>query len=380
MRLKILPFLTLLSLSLLIFSCSEQPTGLFFSIEQERLIDDKNLSNDLTAGTLVVYDLDNDGTDNFILAGGKIYHSRASADRALQGDWSSLYHLGADFLSYHVFVLGADLYGLFYRKNPGLADSGSQLYRFDTVEKVWNIVTDGNVDQLRLEDGAQAGNYLYFSSYTLDSGGARTYSLKAFDGTTVTDIPATILSRGRRLDAAINGSDVFLVYGSLLLQGTGPGGTFSPAGEESLVNFTDAKSYRGVYYSNLINRFLLSAGDGTLWFYDTDLEWKSFDDGIGREAFDFSDFDHVDPDVSLVLVGSSRGYYEKETGSSAFTLPEISTSQNNYLTLDFSQGAVRSLFSYSEGGLKDDVLFALTSGNGLWSLREDNGRLVWNQE
>ena len=374
-------FFLLVSLSGLMVSCGEEPTGLFFSIEQERLIDDTNLGNELTAGTLVEFDIDNDSTDDFILAAGKIYSSVASADRAAQGDWSSRYHLDDDYLSYHVFVLnGSDLFGLFYPKNAALADSGSRLYKFNTTAGVWEMDTTDAIDTLRLEDGVQAGSYLYFTSYTLDAGGTRTYSLKAFDGTTVTDISATIESPSARLDVAVNGSEAFLVYGGLLLQSTDGGASFSPAGAASLVNFDDSKSYRGVYYSSLKNRFLLSASDGTIWYYDTDFVWKLYDD-LGRETFDFQDFEYADPAVSLVVVGSSKGYYEMETGTSEFLPPAVSTSENNYLTLDFSQGVVRSLYAYSDGtGAGDDVLFALTNGYGLWSLREDGGSLLWNQE
>ena len=192
MRINILSGLVLFSLSLLIFSCAEQPAGLLFSVEQERLIDDKNLSNDMTAGSMVVFDMDADTTDDFVLAAGKIYHSTASADRSLQGNWSSSLHLGDQYMSYHVFALGGNLYGLFYDKNASLADSGSKLYRWDTGSLVWVPVVADSIDQLRLEDGAAAGSYLYLSSYVLESDGSRTYSLIAFDGTNVNPITAAV--------------------------------------------------------------------------------------------------------------------------------------------------------------------------------------------
>lgn len=405
MKLRTIGFFFLLAMAILFISCEAQETGLLYSIEQERKIDDNNLSNQLTAGQILAKDMDATAVYDyeFFLAAGPIYNVDATDNAAYAqtgntaGEWKTGYDIPSDKLSFRVFDLGGETYALLYAKNqPAEVTMDSHLYKLNGT--TWDLESTDGISSLIIEDGKATGGVFYFTTYTLDGDNNRTYSIGAFDGTTVTSnvAGASGLSRSAYFDAASFGGTTYIIYGQKIFSDAFTAGMEEVLPSHASLNNimgdddlpSDSTLFRGIHYSTVYSKFFLSTKDGSLWYYDdvTDNEWKIEGSKISDEPFDFEDFSFIDSSSvthNMLLVGTEDGYYEKigALGAGDFEKPSVSCDANNYLTLDLRVAVVNSLFAHDEDGDgTDEVLFALTSGYGLWSNREIDGERVWNQE
>lgn len=371
----------LITLSLLLlFSCGDQAIGIIYSIEQERNLDDNTLPNNIIAGGMTTFD------DNFILAASSIY-SVDIAENAdyhndtSQGRWSATadtYNIDSTMFSLNTFSLGADLYCLMQTKNASdEASTVKKMYRFNTGTNDWDEVTTTGIDYI--EDGVVAGNYFYFTSYSL-SGNTRTYRIGRFDGTTAELLTGDIatLSQSSYFDAATDGTDVYISFGANLFSGTEASTAFST---NSTLD-TDGYNITGLHYSIMDSKFFAATSkkyifslDGSTWtsVQKTD---ANEDEALGDTPTDFCEY--TVGSTNYLLIGTNNGYYERTTGE--FAKPSATTTNANYLTLDLSSAQINSLYFYDGTGTENDVLFALTHGTGLWSLRLIDGNYIWNQE
>ena len=404
MKLYTLKFLLLLSLALLLATCKAQESGLFYSIEQERKLGDNSLDNNLTAGKLLVVDIDKDGKDDYLLAAGRVYNvdvaeNALHAETKAGGSWRTDYDIPSDKLCLRIFNVGDTIYGLLFAKNqPNERLMESHLYTLDTSSKEW--ITEEKLDEKIIEDVEVAGDVLYFSTYTQETLEAtgdgedrikRTYSLGYYDpsstGGKVGTIPGMDILPSLYLDAAQGaGGETFLIYGRRIFTGAVPSGITevepSDTSLDDIMGDTDAATnstaFRGIHYSPIYSTFFLSTADGSLWYLDGG-KW-TLDVKIEDEPFDFADYQLGGTD--LFLVGSEDGYYEKSgtLKDSDFVSPSATINKDTYITLDLRKAVINDLFVNVENSSGDGVLFALTSGYGLWSNRRVDGTRVWSQE
>lgn len=397
-------FLTILALAFLFTSCDEQEIGIFYSIEQERKLGDNILDNNLTAGKLLVKDIDNDGKMDYLLAAGKVYNVVAADNSQhtvqTEGEWQNDYAIPSDKLCLRIFDINDTIYGLLFAKNQ---DEGTlmdtHLYSLNVSAKEWNLLTDGGLDQKIIEDAEAAGEVLYYSTYTqeeVEGDIRRTYSLGYYDPSKGTDRVGSIPNLGTLhpsgyLDASAQGGTIYLTYGEKIFSGSTPSTIKEVAPEaSSLANIMDGSdsssqstAFQGIHYSSLYSTFYLSTADGSLWYLGKDDnggdKWL-IDTKISDSPFDFADYSLEGKD--LLLVGSENGYYEKSgtLTDSDFTSPSVSVEKDTYITLDLQKAVINDLFVYKEDSSNEGVLFALTSGYGLWANRNVDGTRIWNQE
>lgn len=368
MKQRIVLFFTIFLI--ILASCSNS-SGLFYSIEQERLIDDNNLNNELRAGAMAVFG------DDFVLAAGVLYDVDISDNAdyvgTTLGNWGEVdYALDATkgHLCFNTFILGSTLYSLQFNDDVDIADFESQLYSYNDITSAWDLIDDSS--NTLIEDGSLAGNYFYYTSYELDENNDRTYKIGRFDGTNFVDLLADV-AVGSYFDAATDDTNIYISYGKVLYSGTGT--TFVAS---TTTGLTDDESITGIHYSPANTEYYAATDDGIIWNLIS-TTWTEITE-ISDNPRDFGEFSNGTLDY--VLLGTEDGYYERVDGAGDFETPTSSTDGDNYQTLSLYTDSVESFYFHDSSDDDEDVLFALTAGYGLWSLRETDtvGVWEWNQE
>ena len=397
---NIMLIITILLLVFLSFGCSDKELGIFYSIEQEREVEDNTIENDASIGDMVLFG------ESYYAAAGNLYtvnaesnfdyHTRASSE----GKWSKDSNLPADKLCFSIGVTPVDgsdaLLGVFYAKNGDSADDpDSHLYMKNGSS--WEIVTE--TEDMIIEKFIGTADCGFILSYTLDSSNNRSYSIFTIDDSLNLNEISSSLTTSSYFDLALDRdsgtSKYWIIYGpglytiplTDLLTGTltEEDSTFY-VGEET----DDSDLLKGIYYSDIFNGLFLSKQSGAVYYRPDDGSWETLDDSLSTGPGDFIDFTMLDG-TEILLAGTINGYYELDltdgiTGE--FSLPEYTAEQDSYLTLDLRYSTVESFFTHSftdTEGTERRLLFALTRNNGLWSngyydTSDDTEYRVWDIE
>jgi len=380
----------LLAALLLLSGCGDKESGIFFSIEQERKLDNNNLPdagtftsmvklvNDYYVSTGAVYRVGD--ADNFD------YHLDGST-----GKWTKIANPSGTLCA-GLGVVSGTLYGIFF-ENPSPedpADFDSHLYSFNTVGDVWSLVTSNSANTYTIEKMAVANGVAFLLGYTLDGSNNREYAVHTWDGTTFTADVLTVLDQYSRFDAAFDGTNYWVAYGYGLYSNTTPAtiAVNATAATDMMATTTPAKQYMGIHYSPApYNQLLVCQNGGALYrSSDGGTSWTALTNTISTVPYDFGDFT-VDTD-DYILLATSDGYLEF-TGtlddSAVFSLPSGTTDYDNYLTLDLRYALTNGFFAdqgvATSGSGAQDVLFVLTTGTGLWANRlYSDGSRYWDWE
>jgi len=413
----------LLTALLLIFSftgCNDKEMGIFYSIEEERELEDNNIENDAFIGNLVLFN------DDYYAAAGNIYTVNAAENFAAHntntsgGKWASDPDFAKDdYLCLSIGVIDSKLYGVFYDK-----DSSSDPSEFES--DLWVKPVDGSWSKYDSEDNSGipvdlkveklitifngTDNVGFVQAYTLDSENTRTYAVYSFDGTTFHEVTASsnvTSSHSSEFDVDMdNDSDgsnneYWVTYDTNLLTLTEADlttGSFTVQESSDYAGdtVTDDDSLMGIYHSDIFSGLFLSKYDGTVYFrpdatVTTPLvSWTAISDTLASTPGDLIDFTFTGSDdatKNVLLVGTQNGYYEFENISGTdftdltFELPSESCKFSTYQTLDLRYAIVNS-FMVNEVSSGNMALFALTMNDGLYSNVEyDNEDYrIWNIE
>ncbi|MBI9100854.1 MAG: hypothetical protein JEY99_00450 [Spirochaetales bacterium] len=409
----------LLTALLIIFSftaCDDKEMGIFYSIEEERKVEDNKIENNASIGNMVLFG------DNYYAAAGNLYTVNAASNYAYytdsnsEGTWSIETGLPADKLCMSVGEVNNSLYGVFFDRtdvSSDPSDLNADLY----VKGVdgWTEYVPSGTDipaDLKIEKLVALNDVGFVQAYTLDDSNTRNYAIYFFNGTNFSELPTSTvdLTSGvsSEFDVAMDGDsdgdfEYWITYGTSLftLTSADPANATLILVEDTAIysgtNATDDDSLMGIYHSDIFGALFLAKSDGTV-YYRTDATvaepsviWTAVTDEVPTEPGDFIDFTFIGSDGTTIkevlLVGSRNGYYEFEKvdgvsiTETEFVLPEESAKQATYSTLDLRYAIVSSFFVH-EISSGNKILFALTMKNGLWSNIEydDEVYRIWNIE
>ncbi len=367
-----------------ITGCNDKEMGIFYSVEQERKVDDNTLVNNATIGNIIVVN------DDYYVAAGDVYKVNADSNFLYHtagtsaGKWKVDSTTPSGMSCYSLIKFGTEIYGVFYDRNETSETTvNKDLYENNGTD--WEKVTFSEPELGRIEMIIEDNSLAFLLSYTLDSSNTRTYYIHSYDGTNATQLVSG-LSASTRFDVAFDGTDYWLIYGFELYSGTGISMAKISSGTEYDTIFgttlTDSDRLQGIYYSNLYNALFLSKKDGAIVYRPDGGSWTMLDQNLSNIPEDFVDFTDSDG-TQLLLIGTSNGYYEKNITADIgadFISPTDTIGGNSYQTLDLKSAVISSLFtnSLSNG---EEILFALTQNNGLWSNGVySDGIRVWDLE
>jgi hypothetical protein len=348
----------------LLAACTDKGLDpIFYTLETERsLSEDRGLEDDI-------------GVHRVVKAG-TWYFAAANAlyRRSETGNWSRISPPVSGALCNTIEEYGGLLYAGFYTRGGTLLG----LYRTDPDTISWdNSVFDAEVQDIQIGLIKSVGGNLYV--VTAQTSGAENayYLYESPDGTSYTgnDVTFDAVSPITLpiLDVEEDGTpNIWVIAGeSLYLESGVRAVTLQNAVGDPVVD--GGKTFGGLLYSSSLSRLYLSGQDGKLWIRDG-TTWSS-----GSVADDpaFTRFVDLAPvGANDIFVGTQgTGYYELAGGdiTTAVRRPDYDISA-------LYRGAINSFFLDTDPD--PDVLFACTSGAGLWRANWDSvdSEWIWVQE
>jgi hypothetical protein len=363
-------------------SCNFGPMGIFKSLEVESQLDDGPLSNDLSVGSFVKKG------DTYYIGAGLVYKRDTGDDT-----WEKYNSPEDNYICLEIAIIDSRIYAVFY--NTDGTDfrlyyiSGDGFNRDDELKNknVMNLlpVVDASGVTKTLFTTVKSGDYAYQLYYRTDS--SDNFSKCSIEGSSDDEVSHMIS------DAALYDSKIWIVSGNTIYFSTDNGDSFQIKGDTP---DSEAK-YEGLYYAPTLDALFLSTIDGKVFGYK-DGSWGDAGKIDGGETYRFYDMTELPvgsdshPDRTLLIVGSSNGYYEavfNETPVESDDLDDIdlqtpglnsySTSEN-YLNTELSVSVVTKLYIDTEESSSDPPLFACTLVNGIWRNEKEGGKRIWNRE
>ena len=261
---------------------------------------------------------------------------------------------------------GGNLYAAFYTTGG----SGLGLYYTDPDTISWNQVPDANVQNVLVNFVKAAGpTYLFVSR----EGGSSDYSLWYSDDPTlnafVESLNLPTFPPGGSVpvtDVEHDGANYWVIAGPYLYSGALNSLTEVAGGPTN----PGTVSFGGLLYTT---QMYLSTRDGDLWSYNG--AWTGPTNvQIDGEDVRFTGFVDTTGVTSDILVGTEgSGYYELIGGDQTTT-----QRRPDYNLSALYNGAINSF--YLDTAPDPDILFACTSGAGLWRADYTAGEWEWVQE
>lgn len=385
---KILYLTLCTAIMLVVLSCEFGPLGIFRSFEIESQLDDRELNNDLSVGSITKIN----GT--YYIGAGKVY------SRTPTTTWESLTPPAEDVLCIDLVSFQSTLFAVFYKKDG----TESTLYylggdnTFQPVpelqgKKIVTIISAEKSDgTTTLLSTVQEGDYGYSLYY-------KSSAAEPFQQSIVSDSSSNLFIR-KIPDGTYFNDSLWIICSSNLYLSNDDGKTFSVVTDgPSITNSEDAlyplKEFSRIYSAPTLKTLFVSTEDGFVYGFNgtawSDGSNELTDSSIFYDMSELPVGNENNPNRTLLVVGSSSGYYEAvfntipptidDLNAINFSLPGLdsySTSEN-YLNTVLSESVVLSFY------LDRDVesgphLFACTLIQGLWRNEVETERRVWNRE
>ncbi len=429
---RILTILTLISSVLLIYSCPDNPTGMFYSLEEEIEIANGSLDDALTVRSMGKFGTGTDET--YFAAAGNLYFKKTDDIESSGVVWNyakppgSTESENSNYITYEAILLNGKIFAVYYDTDTTehhLYSCEASSLSADSVS-LW---TEVDINQLDSSAGEYVVNieiadttpnqtlFIYTITPNATVGGYSTSVYNVYSYTApVLDITAamtlteelTEITNGGTFDVDVESDNTFWLISGIRLY-TGATGSLSEISDTAVFDDTDAgtddekisdlllnQGYGGlVCYNNGSTDYIyltLKEGyilryDGSSWTdaYNTDIYSSSADTYPDPLDLDLYDVELVTfGDEKVLLFGTNSGYYELQI-ESAGTMnttaeifsPEDSTSlfctKTHYTSIDLSNAVITDFYYDSDY----DYLFALGFNNGLWFNYEssDSSRL-----
>ncbi|MDR1893647.1 MAG: hypothetical protein LBQ61_02995 [Spirochaetales bacterium] len=391
----------------LVTACPNKEMGIFFSIENERKLNDNVLPNNATLTGMIKITETSPNVDRYVASTGYLYWVRAvdNFDYHLNanqgGRWERLDPPETGWLCSALVYSGTTsekVFAVFY--NPNASVPTGKLYYADPG--VWplgwtEITLSTNNIAATAQDVKIANDQAFILGYT-GAGPERDYFVWNCSASNPSALTTAVtgLDLGKipsaYFDAAYAGSKYYVSYGYRLFESTSPSGSFSTPSGYTL-NTTDAYLITGLLASSFYtdHLFILQKGRGIL-FYDGGTNWDSAANLAPAVPRSLAEIElTAGPNTGkYLLLATETGGYEYQVPASPdgtaidFVLPTLTTNGDNYKTLELRLNpALRFFFDKgitTNSNGQQDVIFALTAGYGLWGNRAGSSDRQWNRE
>lgn len=424
------------ALILVLVACSQNPVGIFASIEREREIldDERGLDNDVNVAAMTRVDPptvdpedENYYPPQYFLAAGTLYARDAKDPDYEAGDlaqWSAVDPPDTNYTTNAVVTANLGSEELVYAVFTSLDGNDSGVYEIDPAEatlsetallETGDVGTDGEdtvasiIDLFVVNDGSERLVVSVRESSAIDD-----YTLYVTsDGSTFTEL-ATAEATAPWRDAASDGTNVaFMSVSGVLVDTNGLGSDDLVA--KAAPGLTSGDRLTGLAYDDS------AGGSGLLWLADDagHIYTSPLDAGTGWQksashtvsssndtAIPFIDFALVPVDGTTTnLIVGTRGYGYRVIGDTstityetAPASPEAVVGGSNYEGSGLAAAVVQTLFvdptpqtgypvPTAEGNPYEDfdgyLFFAGTPSRGLWralSYPSDEGAVQWVRE
>lgn len=347
--------------------CTDNASGLFYSLENERGLNDGALNNNLTVAELV------NAGGTYYMAALKGYTATAGAGG---NTWSAIGGYPTSLNTADVAYDGTDVYALCYNSSG-----------------VYSLYSGTPGSDLSADTGYDRAGYDLVALATANSQLLLAYrssdetSVDIYAGATLLetiDVSAAGLYNGR-FDACWDGTDYWITYGNSLLTGTALSGvgisriSASDNTNPAHVLDTDVDGYGGIHYDTLNTTVYLSTEEGHI-LSESGGNWTK-EQSLGEGLHDFATVT-VDG-TQVLLVGADTGYYEllagtfREPSDEAYSFVTIAPSIYNSLNL---KSAAVNGFLPADGADSGVSFYAASYGFGLWRNDLASGTPAWALE
>ena len=403
--------ITVTALTIMLVACTNSPVGIFESIEREReILDDRNLDNELRVGAIALA-----GDKYFIAAGSLLYRGRTDADY-VGGDreqWHTLPAPGSASDNYSSTSLVAfdpdgaggtpeQIYAVYrsqtgtesglYHVNPvtlGVGTTpliGSEDAGIESVEGVF-VVDDGSGSDVLIVP-VRTGLSAYSVYYSADA-------------TVFAEIPG-LATNQPITSVAADGTDVLFLTPSVLYRDGDTVSAGADPAEVATLEPESGASFGDAYYQASSFVWWVSDGEGHLFSTLDFVDWTTNDTPYeistsNDDPLPFTVFVEVSDTVDDHLLVGTEGHGYRILGADASVAP-VSPAEDgsNYEASELADAAILTWFvdptPLSEYPVPTEpgsdpytihdgyMLFAGTSGAGLWHALSYDGSIQWLRE
>ena len=381
-------YIFILLFFLLIFSCNESYTGIFYGLKYEEKIKDNSLSNNITVGSMAKV------TNRLYIAAGNIFSKTSYTDE----QWIKIapphdFDLSLSLVSPD----GMNLYAIYYTKN----DAKKRLFSLNTITNQWTEIDTSSLAGT-IEDIKTANGKMLVST-RVTSNNANLY---IFDGSSFS---SSILSMTGAtfnfIHTGVSGGGIYWVsnYNNLFkgpdlssLSKTTPHPNLNTRYEiRGLEKLDDTTIYYTLWHKRDLRGYI-GVTDGTTFYRDESVGSFMLN-GIKVLTITSDPYSPVlnpsDPDARtkypfLICATAGRGYYQvlnPSTGNLDLNRPRNNILSENYNSaVDLQDAVVLDFFidgiEDANGDIFDADLYALTATRGLWRNSNMGGYRNWSIE
>ncbi len=354
-------------LGILLTSCNTGESAIFYTLENEKRTEDNSLPNEVTVTGIVKIG------DYYYVSLGAIYR-RSTSTTENTWDKISIKFNGENetALCNNLIYFNGKLFGSFVIDSADQTTTTYGLYSVTVDTSKKEIDWSGPVNLGTSQTGVEIVSLFEVNNTLLvvtNEGGNEPYNLYySTDGTNFSHSTSTFSLPVK--DCTYFNSQYWLISGNRIYRGD-----LSLLSELPVASYPQGKVpgtyFGGIYYSNDFSALYLSTRDGKIFSTTDGTTWKSTNEGdsikISDKVVPFGVFYQI-TDKLLLLATDGYGFY-KITGSDITNLSNIKRFADNTKAELYSA----SILKFFRDPLTNPaVIFACTSGYGLWSNSDYN--------
>lgn len=408
-------------------SCDGLEGGLFYSIIEESEIQDGNLENDISIGSMIKYV---DGSSEYyFIAAGNVYYKTANNNDIPNWVISSPFKDREEdkensLTTFNMILAGNYLYGIFLENDNDLVLKKTELssqiiddatdkavtVKENDDEKI-NMISfkfswdDFSIDALDSKESIidlyTCEDYVFLLSIVSDGSDIRKYNLYSADFTTfsssssLNNIAEDIYSVGElQVDYDSESSKYWVVTGNKVFTTNGT----NAGTDETDSIISEADNFKNNGFRSVLCTEVDSTAAGTE-IYLTSKEGLLFKRSAGSWSVLKSEYDEDSGiffkslfglkrvtlkkdniDIDIILIGCEEGYYEIQARNSNTVISASSnentslTIYNQFLSIDLSEQVIQDFYFDKD----NNAVFSLGFLSGLW--RNNFNSEYWNAE
>ena len=346
----------------ILFSCNEGGSGIFFTIKNERPLENKELNDNLSIDQFVF------SSENYYFSASNVYY--LPINQVDQSTWKELINFqeptanGVNRISSSVAYFQDNLYAVFIDEEL----SKPLVTRLMRLEgDIWKDVTTASKLNDKFIDSLFMLNNNLFASIKETDG---SYSLYSADSSAVFNSTPLISNKNRIKDAVYGHGNYWFLSSGGLSYTNGP---TTPASFMA-VSSIDPKVAEAIACElsaddNILLSVKLKDSTYNVYFYDSTPAWHAITTaGVSVPLKDLKEIYIEGSPDSLLVIGSDNGYYElnHHAETPTFISPGSSnslTAKANYISINLKNYVINGFYYKAD---EPRVLYGLTNFNGLW--------------
>ncbi len=341
MKKYIIILITLITLFLV--SCNPDGIGIFYQISVEPQLSKSTLSEKS------VYKIVNDGTTNYVLAGGAIYKGSSLDIIAAPPD-------KPDIQAFSIASISTDIYSVYvdneiftmYKLNDKVWEAPAGTFPIENHSDLTLIQVDNNINNIFLSVEVTIGSY----------------KLYLYNGSDFTNLTGEAIITMPIVSATYDGSNYYLVssnktnnFGNAVLYSTNGISTV----DTTTVPGPSVAIGSILYYSPTL--LFITGKDGILYSSNesvgpASLAWTAVNDALPNTNLGPMDIVTI-ANTDYLLIGSDNGFYEMTLPSGSPAIPTITIGETPLNTIPLGEEIVQCILS-------DSPNYWIGSSNGLW--------------